>query len=149
MAIKLYVTLWPYPGRVWLIELVEHDHCCTAVVKNQSPKVCCCARQRMRGHDESGLSVEAVSESSINVIVALPFCCNQKGQGAVRRQNIHAAVLLSVSWQQSNAALFYIQVGSHRIERLQMEILNRWVRGGRSEIDVFKRRKCGRMLQRI
>lgn len=70
--------------------------------------------------------MEAVSESSVDVIVALPFSRNQEGQSAIRRQNIHAAILLSVSGQQSDAALFHIQVGSHRVERLQMETCKRW-----------------------
>lgn len=126
MAIKQYITLWPYPCRVWLVELVEHDHCRAAIVEHQPPKVRRGARQRVRGHNESSLSVETVSESSVNVIVALPFCRNQEGQSAIRRQNIHAAVLLSVSGQQSNAALFHIQMGSHWVERLQMEMLKIW-----------------------
>lgn len=130
MAIKQYITRWPYPGRVWLVELVEHDHCCATIVKDQPPKVRRCAWQRVRGHNKSSLPMEAVSKSSVDVIVTLPFCCNQKGQGAIRRQNIHAAVLFSVSGQQSNAALFHIQVGSHRVERLQMETLNRWDESG-------------------
>lgn len=70
--------------------------------------------------------MEAVGKSSVDVVVALPFCCDQEGQGAIWRQYIHAAVLFSVSGQQSNAALFHIQVGSHRVERLQMEMLKRW-----------------------
>lgn len=125
MAVIQYITLWPYPGRVWLVELVEHDHCRAAVVEDQPPKVRCGARQRVRGHDESSLPMEAVGESGVDVIVALPFCCNQEGQGAIGRQDIHAAVLLSVSGQQSNAALFHVQVGSHRVERLKMEMV-RW-----------------------
>lgn len=126
MAIKQYITFWPYPGRVRLVELVEHDHCRAAIVKDQPPKVRRRARQRVRGHYKSSLPVKAVGKSSVDVIVALPFCCNQEGQGSIRRQNIHAAVLLSVSGQQSNAALFHIQVGSHRVECLQMEMLKRW-----------------------
>ena len=126
MAIKQYITLWPYPGRVWLVELVEHDHCRAAVVEDQPPKVRCGPRQRVRGHNERSLPMEAVSESSVDVIVALPFSRNQEGQGAIRWQNIHAAILLSVSGQQSDAALFHIQVGSHRVECLQMETFKRW-----------------------
>lgn len=123
----VYIKVWPYPGRVWLVELVEHDHCCTAVVKNQPPKIRCGPRQGVRSHDKGSLPVEAVSESRIDVIVTLPFCGNQEGKGAIRRQDIHAAVFLSVSGQQRNAAFFHVQVGSHRVERLQMETLTRYV----------------------
>lgn len=100
--------------------MVEHDHCCAAVVKDQPPKVSRGARQRVRGHDESSLPVETVGEGGVDVVVALPLCCNQEGEGAIGRQDVHAAVLLSVSGQEGDAALFHIQVGSHRVERLQM-----------------------------
>ena len=126
MAIKQYMTLWPHPGRVRLVELVEHDHGRAAVVKDQPPKVGRGARQRVRGHNKSSLTVETVGESGVDVIVALPLRRNQEGQGAIRRQNIHAAVLLSVPGQQSDAALFHVQVGGHRVERLQIETLKRW-----------------------
>lgn len=100
--------------------MVEHDHCCAAVVKDQPPKVSRGARQRVRGHDESSLPVETVGEGGVDVVVALPLCCNQEGEGAIGRQDVHAAVLLSVSGQEGDAALFHIQVGSHRVECLQM-----------------------------
>lgn len=105
--------------------MVEHDHGRAAVVKDQPPKVRCGARQRVRGHNKSSLPVETVSESSVDIIVALPLRRNQEGQGAIGWQNVHAAVLLSVPWQQSDAALFHIQVGGHRVERLQTEMLKR------------------------
>lgn len=126
MAIKKkYETLWPHPGRVGLVELVEHDHCCAAVVKHQPPKVSRGARQRVRGHDEGSLPVKAVSERGVDVIVAFPFGSDQEGQGAIGRQDVHAAVFLPVSGQQSDAALLHVQVGSHRVKSLQMEMLNR------------------------
>lgn len=63
--------------------------------------------------------MEAVGQGGVDVVVALPFGGNQEGQGAVGRQDIHAAVLLAVPGQQGDAALFHIQVGRHRVERLQ------------------------------
>lgn len=72
----------------------------------------------MRGHDEGRLAVETVSQGGVDVVVALPFGGDQEGQGAVGRQHVHAAVLLAVPGQQGDAALFHIQVGSHRVERL-------------------------------
>lgn len=112
-----------YPGRVGLVELVQHDHSGAAVVKHQPPEVGSGAWQRVRGDDEGSLSEEAVSQSSVDVIVALALCCNQKGQRSIRRQDVHAAVLLSVSGQQSDAALLHVQVGSHGVQCLQMEML--------------------------
>lgn len=67
--------------------------------------------------------MEAVSKSCIDVIVTLPLCGDQEGQGAIWWQDVHAAVLLSVPGQQSDAALFHVQVGGHRVQRLQMEML--------------------------
>ncbi|TNN76246.1 hypothetical protein EYF80_013534 [Liparis tanakae] len=112
-------------GRVGLVELVEHDHGCAAVVEDKPPEVSRGARQRVRADDKCRLPVEAVGESSVDVVVALPFRGNQEGQCAVGRQDIHAAVLLSVSGQQSDAALLHVQVGSHGVERLQMGTLER------------------------
>ena len=129
VAIKQCNTPWSYPSGVGLVELVEHDHRRAAVIEDQPPEVGRGAGQRVRRHDERGLSVEAVGESSVDVIVALPFWGDQEGQGAIRRQDVHAAVLLPVSGQQGDAALLHIQVGSHRVEGLQMEKLKR--RGGK------------------
>lgn len=82
----------------------------------------------MRGHNEGSLPVETVSESRIDVVIALPFCSDQEGKGTIRRQHVHAAILLSVSGQQSDAALFHIQMGSHRVQCLQMEMLKQSIK---------------------
>lgn len=111
-------TFGPHPGRVGLVELVEHDHGRAAVVEHQPPEVGRGAGQGVRGHDEGGLPVEAVGEGGVDVVVALPLRRNQEGQGAIRRQHVHAAVLLSVPGQQGDAALLHIQVGGHGVERL-------------------------------
>lgn len=77
--------------------------------------------------------MEAVSEGSVDVIVALPLCRDQEREGAIGREDVHAAVLLSVPGQESNAALFHIQVGSHGVQCLKMEMYNR---AGESKVRI-------------
>lgn len=50
-----------------------------------------------------------VSQGSIDVVVGVPIGGDEEGQAAVRWQDIHAAVLVSVPWQQGNTALLHIQ----------------------------------------
>lgn len=87
-----------YPGGVGLVDLIQHDHRGAAVVKHQPPEVRGRAGQRVGGHYEGSGSVETVHQRSIDVVVALALCGHQKGQGPVRWENVHAAVLLPVSW---------------------------------------------------
>lgn len=42
----------PHPGRVGLVQLVEHDDGCAPVVIDQPPEVGCGALQWMQGHNE-------------------------------------------------------------------------------------------------
>lgn len=42
----------PHPGRVGLVELVEHDDGGAAIVVDQSPEVRCGTLQWVQGHDE-------------------------------------------------------------------------------------------------
>lgn len=102
-----------YPGRVGLVELVQHHHRGAAVVVNKPPEVGGGAGQRMRRHHEGGGPEEAVGERSVDVVVALSLCGDEEGQGAVGRQDVHAPVFLAVPGHQGDAALLHIQVGSH------------------------------------
>lgn len=76
--------------------MVKHDHGSAAVVIHEPPEVSGGAWQRVRRHHEGGGSEEAVGEGCVDVVVALPIGGDQEGQGAVRRQHVHAAVLLTV-----------------------------------------------------
>lgn len=107
-----------HPGRVGLVELVQHDHGGAAVVEHQPPEVGGGAGQRVRGHDESGLPVEAVGEGGVDVVVALALRGDQEGQRSVGREHVHAAVFLPVPGQQRDAALLHVQVRGHRVQRL-------------------------------
>lgn len=59
-----------------------------------------------------------IHQSGIDVIGALAIDGDQEGKAAVRRQDVHAAVLLVVPRQQGDAAVFHPQRGSHHIECL-------------------------------
>lgn len=72
----------------------------------------------MRRHHEGSGPEKAVSECRVDVVAALPVCGDQEGQGAVRRQDVHAAVLLAVPGHQGDAALLHIQVRRHRVQSL-------------------------------
>lgn len=125
-----------HPGRVGLVELVEHDHRGAAVVEHQPPEVSGGAGERVRGDDEGSGLVEAVSECRVDVVVALALSGDQECQGAVGRQHVHAAVLLPVPGEQGDAALLHVQVRGDRVQRLEeegeVEREGRW-RGGRKE----------------
>lgn len=73
----------------------------------------------MRRHHEGSRSEETISKRRVDVIVALSVGGNQEGQGAVRRQYIHAAVLLAVPGHQGNAALLHVQVRSYGVQGLR------------------------------
>lgn len=119
---KMSVLVQPlssYPGRVGLVELVEHHHRGAAVVIHQPPEVSGGPGQRVRRHHKGGGPEEAVGERRVNVVAALSLGGDEEGQGAVRRQDVHAAVLLAVPGHQRNAALLHIQVRSHRVQSLR------------------------------
>ncbi len=87
-----------YPGRVWLVQLIQHDHRGAAVVKHQPPEVRGGAGQRVRGYNEGSRPVETIHQCRVNVVVTSPLSGHQEGEGPVRWENVHAAVLLAVSW---------------------------------------------------
>lgn len=73
------------------------------------------------------LCVSYIHERRVDVIGALPVDGDQEGEAPVGRQDVHAAVLLVVPGQQSNAAVLYPQRGSHHVQGLQAEKHNeRW-----------------------
>lgn len=121
----------PYPGRVGLVELVEHHHRGAAVVIEEPPEVSGGARQRVRRDHKGSGPEETVGERRIDVVAALAVSGDQEGQGAVRRQDVHASVLLSVPGHQRNAALFHIQVRGHRVQSLKVEDKERHYEGER------------------
>lgn len=73
-----------------------------------------------RHHEGSGPE-EAVGERGVDVVAAFSFGGDEEGQGAVRRQDVHAAVLLPVPGHQRDAALLHVQVRGHRVESLGQE----------------------------
>lgn len=74
------VKQWSYPGRVGLVELVEHHHRGAAVVIQKPPKVSGGAGQRVWRHHEGSWPEEAVGERCIDVVAALPIGGDQEGQ---------------------------------------------------------------------
>jgi len=75
----------------------------------------------VRRHDEGGGPQEAVGERRVDVVAAFALGGDEEGQRAVRRQDVHAAVLLAVPRHQRNAALLHIQVRGHRVQSLREE----------------------------
>ncbi len=73
-----------------------------------------------RNHKGSGPE-EAVGERRVDVVAAFSLGGDEECQRAVRRQDVHAAVLLAVPGHQRNAALLHIQVRSHRVQSLREE----------------------------
>lgn len=73
-----------------------------------------------RHHEGSGPE-EAVGKRGVDVVAAFSLGGDKKGQGAVRWQDVHAAVLLTVPGHQRDAALLYVQVRSHRVQSLKGE----------------------------
>lgn len=121
LVYSLPCSLFSYPGRVGLVELVEHHHRGAAVVVHEPPKVSGGAGQRVGRHHEGSRPQEAVCESRVDVVAALALCGDEEGQGAVRRQDVHAAILLAVPGHQRDAALLHVQVRSHGVQSLKME----------------------------
>lgn len=60
-----------------------------------------------------------ISQGCIDVVVGVPVCGDEEGQAAVWWQHIHAAVLVSVPGQQSDAAFLHVQWRGDRVQRLQ------------------------------
>lgn len=112
-------SLSSYPGRVGLVELVEHHHRGAAVVVQEPPEVSGGAGQRVWRHHKGSGPEEAVGERRVDIVAALSLGGDEEGQRAVRRQDVHAAVLLAVPGHQRNAALLHIQVRSHRVQSLR------------------------------
>ena len=75
----------------------------------------------MRRNHKGGGPEEAVGERRVDVVAAFSLCGDEEGQGAVRRQDVHAAVLLAVPGHQRDAALLHIQVRSHWVQSLREE----------------------------
>lgn len=89
-----------HPGRVGLVDLVEHDNGGAAVIKHQPPEISGSDGQWVRCHDESGWPKETIHQCCVDVVAAIHLCGDKEGQGSVRRQHVHAPVLFSVSGQQ-------------------------------------------------
>lgn len=66
-----------------------------------------------------GGPVTHVHERSVDVVATLPVDGDEEGQAAVRRQDVHAAVLLVVPRQQRDAAVFHAQCRRHHVQGLQ------------------------------
>lgn len=110
------LLIWlSYPGRVGLVELVEHDDGGTAVVKYKSPEVCGGGGQGVRGDHKCSRLQEAVHQCCVYVVVAFTLSGDEKRKGAVGRQHVHAPVLFAVPGQQRDAALLHIQVRGDRV----------------------------------
>lgn len=60
-----------------------------------------------------------VSQGRVDVVVGVPVSGDEEGQAAVGRQDVHAAVLVSVPGQQGDAALLHVQRRRDRVQRLQ------------------------------
>lgn len=59
-----------------------------------------------------------IHERCVDVIRALPVDGDEEGEAAVRRKDVHAAVLLVVPGQQGDAAVLHPQRRCHHIQRL-------------------------------
>lgn len=89
-----------HPGRVGLVDLIEHDDGGAAVIKHQPPEVSGGDGERVRRHYEGGRPEETVHQRCVDVVAAVHLRGDEEGQGSVRRQHVHAPVLLSVPGQQ-------------------------------------------------
>jgi hypothetical protein len=54
-----------------------------------------------------------ISQGRIDVVVGVPIGGDEEGQAAVRWQDVHAAVLVTVPGQQGDAALLHVQWWCH------------------------------------
>lgn len=59
-----------------------------------------------------------VHQRSVDVVGALAVDGDEERQAAIRRQDVHAAVLLVVSRQQSDAAVLHTQCRRHHVQSL-------------------------------
>ena len=59
-----------------------------------------------------------VHEGRVDVVAALAVDGDEEGQAAVGRQDVHAAVLLVVTGQQCDAAVFHAQGRRHHVQGL-------------------------------
>lgn len=66
-----------------------------------------------------GSSSSHVGQGCVDVVVGVSVSGDKEGQAAIRGQHIHAAVLVSVPGQQSDAALLHVQRRRDRVQRLQ------------------------------
>lgn len=60
-----------------------------------------------------------VHEGRVDVVAALAVDGDEEGQAAVGRQDVHAAVLLVVTGQQRDAAVFHAQGRRHHVQGLE------------------------------
>lgn len=60
-----------------------------------------------------------IHQSSVDVVAALSVYGDEEGEAPVGRKAVHEAVLVLVPWQQGNAAVFGLRLGSHRVQRLR------------------------------
>lgn len=54
-----------------------------------------------------------IHESSVDVVAAFSVYCDEEGKASIWRKAIHKAVLILVSRQQCNAAVFWLRLRSH------------------------------------
>lgn len=54
-----------------------------------------------------------IHQSCIDVVAALPVYGNEEREASVRRKAVHEAVLILVSRQQSDTAVFRLRLRSH------------------------------------
>lgn len=59
-----------------------------------------------------------VHKGRVDVVAALAVDGDEEGQAAVRRQDVHAAVLLMVTGQERDAAVFHAQGWRHHVQGL-------------------------------
>lgn len=69
-----------------------------------------------------GVYVTYVHQRSVDVVGALSVDGDEERQAAVRRQHVHAPVLLVVSRQQSDAAVLHPQRGRDHVQSLNTPI---------------------------
>lgn len=75
--------------------------------------LCVCVYVCTRGEDTY------IHEGSVDVVAALPVDGDEEGQTAVRRKDVHAAVLLMVPGEQGDAAVLHAQRRSHHVQSLE------------------------------
>ena len=71
--------------------------------------------------EEHYIECTYVHECGVDVVGALSVDGDEEREAAVRRQHVHAPVLLMVPRQQSDAAVLHAQRRSHHVQRLEGE----------------------------